>query len=342
VTTAPVAVPAPTAPGARRRLPAVRGGAVLTLILRRLAGLVGTMLVASFVVFGALHAAPGSPISFLTQGRSVSPDAIARLKAEYHLDDPFLVQYLRWLGGVLHGDFGTSIIFGERVSSLLGDRAGNTLSLLALTTLLVLVIGLTAGLFAGLRRDWLGEGVAIVATAAMAVPGFVAAVILILVLSVQTGWFPSYGMGHAGGDRIRHLLLPALALSFASIAYVVRLTQSAIRTELGSDHVQTATARGLPRRVVVRRHVVRNAAIPVLTVAGLTVAGLIAGSVVVEQIFQLGGLGQFLVDSVQKKDFPVVQAICLVYVAGFIVINTLIDLAYTLLDPRIQLGRSSS
>ena len=314
----------------------------LTLIGTRLLGVASTMLLASLVVFAAMHAAPGSAISFLTQGRSVSPEAIASLEAQYHLDDPFHVQYLRWLGGVLQGDFGTSIIFNEPVTSLLDRRVENTLMLLVLATALVLLLGLTIGLLAGLRPGILSEAVLATTTAAMAVPGFVAAVVLILVFAVQLGWFPSYGAGGAGSDRLHHFLLPAAALSLASIAYVARLTQSAIRTEMSADHVQTATVRGLPYRSVVRRHVVRNAAIPVLTVAGLTVAGLIAGSVVIEQIFQLGGMGQFLVDSVQKKDFPVVQAICLIYVAGFILLNTANDLVYSLLDPRISAGRRAS
>lgn len=314
----------------------------LAFVARRIGGLVATMLLASLVVFGALYLAPGSPISFLTQGRSVTPEAIAQLEAQYHLNEPFFAQYFRWLGGVLTGDLGRSIIFNDPVSALVGQRVGNTALLLLVATVLVLVIGLAVGLFAGLKPGILSESIITVATALMAVPGFVAAVVLILVFSVQLGWFPSYGAGTPGWDAIYHMLLPGAALSIASIAFVSRLTQNAIRGELKSDHVQTAVSRGLAYRFIVRRHVVRNAAMPVLTVAGLTIAGLIAGSVVIEQIFQLGGLGQFLVDSVQKKDFPVVQAICLIYVASFIILNTLIDLTYALLDPRISLGRKAS
>lgn len=320
--------------------PAWASGAVFA--IRRLLGLAGTMLLASFVVFGALYIAPGSPISFLTQGRSVTPEAIAQLEQQYHLDDPFLVQYARWLGGVLTGDFGRSIIFNDPVSSLIAQRTSSTVLLLIVATVLVLLIGLAVGLFAGLKPGWLAESVLTVATAVMAIPGFVAAVVLMLVFSVQLGWFPTFGAGSPGPDALFHTLLPAAALSLASIAFVARLTQSAIRAELSADHVQTAISRGLAYRFIVRRHVVRNAAMPVLTVAGLTIAGLIAGSVVIEQIFQLGGLGQLLVSSVQKKDFPVVQAICLLYVAAFIVLNTLIDLAYSLLDPRVSLGRKAS
>ncbi|MEV4255202.1 ABC transporter permease [Spirillospora sp. NPDC049652] len=314
----------------------------LRFVLSRITGLVATLLVASFVIFGALYAAPGSPIAFLTHGRSMSPEAIAGLNAEYHLDEPVLTQYWRWLAGVVHGDLGTSILYHDSVSSLLADRAANTLALVLFATVIIILAGLAVGIYAGLRPGRTADSLVGAATAAMAVPAFVAAVVLTMVFSVGLGWFPVFGSGSGLLGRIHHLVLPAVALAFSSVAFVGKLTQAAVREELAADHVQTAISRGLPYRFVVRRHVLRNATVPVLTVAGLTVAGLIAASVVVEQAFQLNGLGGYLVSAVQQKDFPVVQAICLVYVTAFIVLNTLIDLAYSLLDPRIQLGRRPS
>ncbi|MDQ4215217.1 ABC transporter permease [Microbacterium capsulatum] len=318
------------------------GWGVFRFVAGRILGLLATLFVASLVVFGALYAAPGDPITFLTHGRTMSADAIAALRLEYHLDDPVWLQYLRWLAGVLHGDFGRSIIYNQPVSTLIGARAPATALLVVMAAVIVLVVGLLLGAFAGLKPGWLSRSTMVAATAAMAVPTFVAAVVFIIVFAVDLGWFPVFGAGDPGGDAVYHSVLPAVSLALASVAFVARMTQAAIRSELSSDHVQTAISRGLPRRFVVGRHVIRNAAMPVLTAAGLTIAGLIAGSVVVEQVFQLGGLGQFLVSSVQQKDFPVVQAICLVYVATFIVLNTLIDLAYTLLDPRVPLGKKDS
>ncbi|WP_214324463.1 ABC transporter permease [Nonomuraea sediminis] len=308
----------------------------------RLGGLVATLLVASFVIFGALYAAPGSPITFLTHGRSMTPEAIAALNAQYHLDEPPLAQYWRWLTGVVRGEFGTSILYQDSVGSLLAGRAMNTVALVLFSAVLIIVAGLVIGVLAGLRPGIVANSLMALSTASMAVPAFVAAVVLTLVFAVDLGWFPVFGSGSGLADRIWHLALPAVALALASVAFVARLTQTAVRQELAADHVQTAVSRGLPYRFIVRRHVLRNATIPVLTVTGLTVAGLIASSVVVEQAFQLNGLGSYLVSSVQQKDFPVVQAICLVYVAAFIVLNTLIDLAYSLLDPRIALGRRPS
>lgn len=304
----------------------------------RLAGLVGTLFLASIVVFGALYAAPGSPLGFLTHGRSMPPEAIAQLKHEYHLDQSVFVQYFDWLGGMLHGDLGRSIVYQAPVSGLIGPRIATTVYLIVFSMLLIVVIGLLIGIFAGLRPGMVAESLMLVSTAAMAVPAFVAAVVLTLVFAVGLHWFPVFGAGAGFWDRIDHLVLPAVALMLASVAYVARLTRAAVAEELAADHVQTAISRGLPWMFIVRRHVLRNASIQVLTVAGLTVAGLIAGSVVVEQVYQLNGLGSFLVSSVQQKDFPVVQAICMIYVAGFIVLNTLIDIAYSFLDPRISIG----
>ncbi|MFJ3210347.1 MULTISPECIES: ABC transporter permease [Streptomyces] len=330
---------APSGQAKAKRRPA---GVMLGFVATRVAGLVATLFIASLVVFGALYAAPGSPLTYLTHGRTMSPDALASIKAEYHLDDPVWQQYLRWLGGVARGDFGTSIIYHQPVASLVGSRAVATLLLVCMAAVIVLVLGLAVGTLAGLRPGWLSRSVMAGATAVMAVPTFVGAVVLIIVFGVNLDWFPVFGAGRAGLDAVYHMVLPSIALALASVAFVARLAQTAIRQELSADHVQTAISRGLPRGVVVRRHVMRNAAMPVLTVAGLTIAGLIAGSVVVEQVFQLGGLGQFLVNSVQQKDFPVVQAICLMYVAAFIVLNTLIDIAYTLLDPRVSVGKKDS
>jgi peptide/nickel transport system permease protein len=329
----------PSGQAKAKRRPA---GVMLGFVATRVAGLVATLFIASLVVFGALYAAPGSPLTYLTHGRTMSPDALASIKAEYHLDDPVWQQYLRWLGGVARGDFGTSIIYHQPVASLVGSRAVATLLLVFMAAVIVLVLGLAVGTLAGLRPGWLSRSVMAGATAVMAVPTFVGAVVLIIVFGVNLDWFPVFGAGRAGLDAVYHMVLPSIALALASVAFVARLAQTAIRQELSADHVQTAISRGLPRGVVVRRHVMRNAAMPVLTVAGLTIAGLIAGSVVVEQVFQLGGLGQFLVNSVQQKDFPVVQAICLMYVAAFIVLNTLIDIAYTLLDPRVSVGKKDS
>ena len=171
-----------------------------------------------------------------------------------------------------------------------------------------------------------------------AIPAFVAAIVLILVFAVDLGWFPAFGNGEGFLDSVWHLTLPAIALAISALAIVARVTRAAIREEVGREHVQTAVSRGVPRRQIIRRHVMRNAAIPITTVSGLTIASLIAVAAVVEIAFSLNGLGSYLVQSAQSKDLAVVQGISLLLVTAFVVVNTLVDLLYATLDPRVSLG----
>jgi len=314
---------------------------IVRFLVGRLIALVITLLIASFLIYGALFIAPGTPLSFLTRGRTVSPEDLAAIKAQYHLDEPFIAQYGHWLGGILHGDFGSSIVGKAPVISLISGRTLNTVALVLCASALILAVGLVVGVVAGLKPGWVDSSLMLTATAAMAIPAFVAAIALIAVFAVNLKWFPVFGAGEGLTDRLYHLVLPSVALALASVAYVARLTRASIRSEADSDHVQTAISRGLPSRVITQRHILRNAMIPIVTVAGLTIGGLIAGAVVIEQVFQLNGLGSYLVQAVGQKDFPVVQAICLLLVAAFIVLNTLVDIAYSFLDPRVNVGRQN-
>ncbi len=307
----------------------------IRLVLGRVAALFVTLLVASFAVFGAVYLAPGSPLTFLTQGRTVSPEVTAALRHQYHLDRSFLTQYWLWLSGVLRGDLGSSIIYRQNVLGLVSARAGNTVFLVICAAVVILLIGLTVGVVAGLRPGWLDTVLMLAATVAMAVPAFVGAIVLVFVFAVKLPWFPVFGSGAGLADRLVHLVLPSLALALSSVAYVARLTRASVRAELRSEYVQTAVSRGLPYWLVMRRHVLRNASIPIVTVTGLTVGSLLAGAVVIEQAFHLNGLGSYLVEAVSQKDFPVVQAISLIFVAAFIVLNTVVDLVYLALDPRV-------
>jgi peptide/nickel transport system permease protein len=315
---------------------------MLKFLLRRGAMLVATLLVASFAVYGALDLAPGSPIAALTGGRTPSPEVLAELNARYHLDDPFLVRYWDWLTAAVTGDLGQSIPLRESVSTLIGQRIGVTASLVALTSLIIVVGGVGLGLLGALRRGAVDTGVVLVSTVSAAMPSFAAAVVLQFLFGVRLGWLPVLGTGTGFADSLKHLVLPALALAATSVALVTRVTRTAVREELDKEHVQTAVSRGLPWSSVVRRHVLRNAAIPITTVVGLTVASLIALSAVVETAFGLNGLGAYLVQAALNKDFAVVQGISLVLVVAFVVTNLLVDLAYALLDPRVALGSRAS
>jgi peptide/nickel transport system permease protein len=304
----------------------------------RLAGLAATLLVMSFIVYGALYLAPGSPISVITGGRPLPPQTIAAINAEYGFDKPFLLRYLQWLGNVLHGDFGQSIVFRENVSTLIASRVGTTAFLVVYAAVLIIVFGVVLGMASALRKGQADTAILATTTVGIATPSFVAAIVMISVFTLGLHWFPAIGAGTGFTDRVWHLTMPAVALALAGTAYVARLTRSATNEELDREHVDTARGRGIPEPLVIRRHVLRNAMIPITTVGGLTVASLIAGSVVVENAFALNGLGSYLVTSVEQKDFPVVQAIALLLVAAFVVVNTIVDALYGLIDPRVRVA----
>lgn len=308
-------------------------------VARRLLRTLATLLVSSFLIFAALYLTPGSPLAFLTHGHSLSPEAIHSIEAQYHLNKPFFERYWLWLTGVLQGDLGRSTITREPVSSLLAPRIGVTLTLVALGALLIVLGGIVLGVLAGVRGRRTDGVVLTATTIGLAIPSFVTATILINYLALKLGWFPVYGAGSGFGDRLWHLTLPAISLALGLVAYVALITRAAVRVEMGSDHSDTARSRGLREGLVIRRHVVRNALIPIVTVAGITVASLVAGVAVVEKAYELPGIGAYLVDSVSNNDFPVVQAICLILVVVYVVVNAVVDVAYLLLDPRLRSAR---
>ncbi|GAA3384846.1 ABC transporter permease [Cryptosporangium minutisporangium] len=309
--------------------------ALLIFVGRKLAGVLATVAVASLVIYGALYAAPGDAAVLLVGGHQPDPAALAQIRAEYHLDDPFLAQYWHWVTGVLSGNPGESIVVGEPVTDLIGARLLNTVLLVGYASVLILGFGVTGGIVAALGRRTVDVAITGTTTVLIAAPAFVAAIVLIWVFATKLAWFPVYGSGTGFVDRIYHLTLPAFALSLSYLAYVTRITRAEVRTALAADHVEAAAARGLRRRSVLRRHVLRNAAPPVLAVSGITVAGLFAGTAVAEQAFGVPGLGSLLVQSAARQDLVVVQVISLLLVAGFVVVNMLVDVVNALLDPRL-------
>ncbi|MFG2336451.1 ABC transporter permease [Streptomyces yangpuensis] len=306
--------------------------------VRRVAEMAATLLTASFVVFGAMYLAPGSPASFLLAGRSASPEALAAINAQYHLDDPFLVRYLRWLTGVLQGDFGRSITYRTDVSRLLADRLPVTLLLITMALVLVVALGLLLGRVAAVRGGAADSAVLVTTTFAVGTPSFVAAVLLQGLFAVRLGWFPSSGAGDGLGDMLWHLTLPAIALALYLTGMLARVTRSAMLEALNSEHVTVARSRGVPERQVIRRHVLRNSLGTVLTTGGLIVSTLLVCTVLVETAFGIGGIGQLLELSTTTKDFPTVQAVSLIIVALFMAVNLIVDLLLPLVDPRVTLG----
>jgi peptide/nickel transport system permease protein len=305
-------------------------------VTRRVAQMLITLILASFVIYAAVSLTPGGQIlAFSAGGRRPSPQEVAVLTRQYHLDESLPQRYLWWLGNAVKGDFGQSPAFREPVSTIIAPRIATTLTLVIMASILIISVGTSLGVISALRGQALDTTILVGTVIGMATPAFVSAILLITVFSVDLRWFPVLGSGNGFGSRIYHLILPAIALAIAQVAYVARVSRAAVREQAGKEFVEMATVRGLPRRLVVRRHILRNALIPIVTVSGLTIAGLFGWTVIVEQVFSLNGLGALLVESVDVKDVPTAQATLLIFVSAFIVINAVIDISYSVIDPRV-------
>lgn len=304
-------------------------------VLLRLAGLVATLLVTSFVVYASMVVAPGGSEAVLYGGRPPTAEARAAVRAEYHLDDPLFTRYFRWLGGALHGDFGISIVGHQSVASRVSAGLGTTVTLVVYAAVLVLVIGILLGLLGALRPGLLDGLVTVVSGISVGVPSFVAAALAINFFALRLGWFPAYGLRPGLWGHLQSLTLPACALALGAAALVARVTRATVRDELRKDYVVTATARAIPTRVLVVRHVLRNAAAPILATGGVQIAALFVGTVIVESAFGVPGLGSLLISSVSQKDFATVQAVTLLMVTAFVLTNLVVDLVQAAIDPRV-------
>jgi peptide/nickel transport system permease protein len=290
--------------------------------LRRLGSTLLTLLASSFLVFGG--------------NRPLTPEQVSALEARYHLDDPFLVRYFRWIGDMARGDWGVSIVQNDSVANLIGERLGTTLVLVGYATVVLLAIGLAVGLLAAISGPRVQAAVTALTTIALATPPFFYALIFVAIFAVGLGWFPVFGVGEGLLENIWHLTLPAFALALSGCALISRIVRNSVSEELGKEYAEVARARGLRERRVLGRHVLRNALVPTVTIAGLTVAALFADTAVIETAFGINGIGQLLVSSVLAKDFAVVQAITLLIVFIFLCTNLIVDLLYRVLDPRMS------
>jgi peptide/nickel transport system permease protein len=308
-------------------------------LLRRLITLLLTLLAASVVVFVVLQVLPGDPAAVIL-GTSARPDTLAALHAQLGLDAPAWRRYLGWIGHLAIGDFGTSYTYSVPVSELIGQRVLVSLPLALMAIVLSTVIAIPTGVFAASRRGGVADA-AVMGTAqvGVAMPNFWLGLLLILLFGVRLAWLPASGF--AGWDQgawpaIRSLLLPALALALPQAAILSRVTRSAVLETLGEDYVRTARAKGLSSRVALWRHAVPNALIPVVTIIGLQFSFLLAGTIIIENVFTLPGLGRLIFQAIAQRDLIVVQDMVVLLAGSVIVVNFLVDLAYAALDPRLS------
>lgn len=312
-------------------------------LIRLIGGRLGlgllTLLVVSLIIFLGVELLP-SDIAQELLGQSATPETVAALRAQLGLDQPPLARYWNWLVGMLQGDFGRSLASQREISELIGTRLYNTLFLAALAAIIAVPVALTLGVLAALWRNSLFDrGVNAVALAAVSLPEFFIAYILILWLAVTVGIFPSISniSGETGFlERVYRTLLPALTLTLVVVAHMMRMTRAAILNLMASPYIEMARLKGVRKRRIITHHALPNALSPIITVVVLNLAFLIVGVVVVEVVFVYPGLGQLLVDSVAKRDLPVVQACSLIFAVTYILLNLLADVLATLSNPRLR------
>jgi peptide/nickel transport system permease protein len=307
---------------------------VLAFMVRRLLHAIPVLLGVSFLVFSMLHLVPGDPVLIMLQGSQASAEQITQLRGELGLDQPFLVQYGRYLWNLLHGDLGMSYRKRIPVLELIMSQAGSTLQLTLAALLLAVTLGVGLGIVAAYNRDTLLDSLSMgFAVFGVTIPNYLLGLVLILVGSVWLGWFPATGQG--GWKR---LVLPAVALGWGYAAIVARLVRQNLVEVWNQEYILTARAKGLAERYILVRHALKNSLIPTVTIVGLQFGHMIASAVIIETLFARQGIGRLIVQAITAKDFPLIQGLVLVTALAYVVANIMVDFSYSFLDPRVRYG----
>ncbi|WP_454692670.1 ABC transporter permease [Achromobacter aloeverae] len=308
-------------------------------ILKRIGATVPVLAMVGVFVFGLLFVAPGDPAAIVA-GDQASPADIARIRAAMGLDRPFLVQLGEWFWNILHGDLGKSIFNSLPVAQLIHTRLGPTLSLMTVTLVISIVVAVPLGVLAAWKAGtWIDRGIMALAVLGFSTPVFVLGYVLSFSVSLKLGWLPVQGyttLDHGVWPWLRNLLLPSISLGFIYIALIARVTRATMLEVLQQDYIRTAAAKGLGQQAILYVHALKNASVPIATAIGIGVALLIGGAVVTESVFAIPGLGRLTVDAILQRDYPVIQGVVLVCSFAYVLVNLLIDVLYSVLDPRIR------
>jgi len=314
---------------------------MISILLRRIASLIVTLIVVSLLIFTVMNLLPGDPAAIML-GTSATPETLAALRTQMGLDDPLIVRYLAWLAGVVQGDLGQSYTYGVPVAGLIVERLAVTLPLALMAVVMSVAIAVPLGVAAARRHNGLFDYIAgAFSYVSIAVPAFWVGLLLIIAFSTKLGWMPAGGFpGWNAGllSGLAALLMPAVALALPQAGVLTRVARSAVLEVMGEDFVCTARAKGLSDRAAVWRHALPNALIPVVTMIGLQFTFLIAGAVLVENVFNLPGLGRLALQALSQRDIIVMQDVVLFFSALVIVMNFLVDLAYLVIDPRLRVA----
>jgi peptide/nickel transport system permease protein len=312
---------------------------MVSYILRRILSTLPVMGIVALFVFSLLYIAPGDPAAVIA-GDQASPADVERIRQGLGLDRPFLIQFGSWLWNILHGDLGTSIFTNLPVSAMIAQRIEPTFSLMAITLVLTILVAVPLGVAAAWKAgSWVDRTIMAFAVFAFSLPVFVVGYVLAYVFALQFEWLPVQGytpFKSGVWPWLRNLILPALALGSVYIALIARITRASMLEVLQQDYVRTARAKGLGQRNILFVHALKNAAVPIVTVIGIGIALLIGGAVVTESVFAIPGLGRLTIDAILRRDYPVIQGIVLLFSFLYVLVNLMVDVTYTLVDPRIR------
>ncbi len=308
-------------------------------IIRRILATIPVMAVVAVFVFLLLYLTPGDP-AVVIAGDYARPEDIERIREQLGLNKPLYVQFFTWVGNVLTGDLGISIFSNLPVSKLISQRLEPTLALAICTTIFAVVVAVPLGVLAAWKaHTWIDRGVMLFAVMGFSVPVFVIGYVLMWVFSLTLGWFPVQGykpIGEGIGPFLSSIALPTLALGLVYVALIARMTRASVMEVLTEDYIRTARAKGVNNRTLLMRHALKNASVPIVTIIGVGVALLIGGVVVTESVFNIPGLGRLTIDAVLRRDYPIIQGVILIFSGIYVLVNLVIDLSYTVLDPRIR------
>ena len=314
---------------------------MLRYIGKRLLIAIPTLIIVSIFVFLLQKLLPGDP-ALVMAGEDRSPEVIAFIREKYRLNDPLIMQYFYWIGAALQGDFGVSLRTNQPVMALIGQKLPVTIQLAIMSMIIAFLIGIPAGIVSAIKKGTIIDYIAnVVALSGLSIPNFWLGIMLILLFSQSLRWLPSMGytpLFQNPGDAFVHLIMPAFTLGTAMAASLTRFTRSEMLEQLRQDYVRTARAKGLRERAVLFQHVLKNSMIPTVTVIGLQIGGLLEGAVITETVFAWPGIGRLAVQAVFERDYPLIQGIVLFAATTFVVVNLVVDISYSFLDPRVRLS----
>jgi len=312
---------------------------MIAYIVRRLLSMIPVMAVVALFVFLLLHLSPGDPAAIIA-GDNATPENVAQIRKALGLDEPLWKQFLVWTGSLARGDLGKSMFWNEPVTTLIRQRMEPTIALAGTTLCFAVVIAITLGVAAAARVGTLVDRVVMgIAVLGFSVPVFVTGYLLIFLFAIQLRWLPVQGytpIAEGIGPWIHNLVLPSVALGLAYVALIARITRTTMLDVLAEDYMRTARAKGVSPRPMLLKHALKNAAVPIVTVIGIGVALLIGGVVITETVFNIPGIGRLVVDAIARRDYPIIQGVIMLFSGIYVLVNLMVDLSYTVLDPRIR------